>query len=370
MVKISGVAVRDREAHVLDRVEMVAAEQAAHRVGAGDRLDAEQVAAHAAAGADSAGAGLTAGLAAKQATRCPGASVVSAGRSIAADVHRQRAARMEAAAGRRRRKVRRRAAQALALRGVADPRQALDQVLRVGMQRRGRRAPRVGASSTRRPAYMMPSRSAMLACTDMSWVTKSIEERHLALDLAHQRQHVLLHHDVERGRRLVGDDELGPADRGQRDRHALPHAARKLVRIGVEHARARRCSRSRCALDERLNSGIGLPMWRKAKSTKVLPHPADRVQHVHRALHDVGDVLPADRRRAPRRRARGCRGRGSCSATEPPTTLSGGRFAAAIVLMNEVLPELELPGQAVDLVLVDVERDVVDRPHLARRCRR
>ena len=84
---------------------------------------------------------------------------------------------------------------------------------------------------------MIPSRSAMLACTDMSWVTNSIDEPHLALDLADHAEHALLHHDVERGRRLVGDDELGPADGGERDRHALPHAAGQLVRIGVEHRR-------------------------------------------------------------------------------------------------------------------------------------
>ena len=51
--------------------------------------------------------------------------------------------------------------------------------------------------------------------------------------------------------------------------------------------------------------------------------------------------------------------------TEPPTTLSGGRLAAATTLMKDVLPELEFAGQPVDLVAVDVERYVVDRPHLA-----
>ncbi len=34
----------------------------------------------------------------------------------------------------------------------------------------------VGASSTSRPAYMMPSRSVTLAWTVRSWVTKTIEE--------------------------------------------------------------------------------------------------------------------------------------------------------------------------------------------------
>ena len=81
---------------------------------------------------------------------------------------------------------------------------------------------------------MMPSRSAMLAWTAMSWVTKSIEEPISCCTSRIIAQHVLLHHDVEGGGRLVGDDELRPADGGERDRHALAHAARELVRIGVE----------------------------------------------------------------------------------------------------------------------------------------
>ena len=37
--------------------------------------------------------------------------------------------------------------------------------------------------------------------------------------------------DVERGRRLVRDDEPRPAGKGHRDEHALAHAARNLVRV-------------------------------------------------------------------------------------------------------------------------------------------
>ena len=59
---------------------------------------------------------------------------------------------------------------------------------------------------------MMPSRSVTLACTPMSCVTRIIDERDLALHLADHAEHVLLHHHVERGGRLVGDDEVGPAD--------------------------------------------------------------------------------------------------------------------------------------------------------------
>ena len=57
----------------------------------------------------------------------------------------------------------------------------------------------------------------------------------LALDVADHAEHVLLHDDVERRRGLVGDDEVGPADGGERDGDALAHAAGELVRIGGQH---------------------------------------------------------------------------------------------------------------------------------------
>ncbi len=68
----------------------------------------------------------------------------------------------------------------------------------------------------------------------MSWVTKTIEEPISRLQVLDQRQHVLLHHHVERRGRLVGNDELGVAHGREPDGDALAHAARQLVRIGVE----------------------------------------------------------------------------------------------------------------------------------------
>ena len=82
---------------------------------------------------------------------------------------------------------------------------------------------------------MMPSRSVRLAWTAMSCVTNRTEEPSSRCTSRIMREHALLHDDVERGGRLVGDDEFGPADGGERDRHALAHAAGQLVRIGVEH---------------------------------------------------------------------------------------------------------------------------------------
>ena len=60
-------------------------------------------------------------------------------------------------------------------------------------------------------------------------------EVELFLHIAQQLEDLRLHGDVERGGRLVGDDERRPARQGDGNHHALPHAARQLMRV-VVHA--------------------------------------------------------------------------------------------------------------------------------------
>ncbi len=55
------------------------------------------------------------------------------------------------------------------------------------------------------------------------------------LHLGDQPQDVQLNRDIERGRRLVGDDEARTAGECHGDEHALAHAAGQLMRIAVEH---------------------------------------------------------------------------------------------------------------------------------------
>ena len=56
----------------------------------------------------------------------------------------------------------------------------------------------------------------------------------LALELAEQLEDLRLDGHVQRGRRLVGDQQLGLARQRHRDHHALPHAAGHLVRVLVQ----------------------------------------------------------------------------------------------------------------------------------------
>ena len=93
--------------------------------------------------------------------------------------------------------------------------------------------------STMRPAYITAIRSATSTATPMSWVTKIIAETELALQLAQQEQDLDLHGGVERRGRLVGEQHARAAGQRQRDHGALAHAARHLVRIGVEPPRRR-----------------------------------------------------------------------------------------------------------------------------------
>ena len=51
------------------------------------------------------------------------------------------------------------------------------------------------------------------------------------LELGEEREHLGLDGHVERRRRLVGEQQLRPAGERHRDHHALPHAARELVRV-------------------------------------------------------------------------------------------------------------------------------------------
>ena len=56
------------------------------------------------------------------------------------------------------------------------------------------------------------------------------------LQFAEQVEDALLDRDVQRARRLVGDEELRLREHRESDEHALQHPAGKLVRVGVVHA--------------------------------------------------------------------------------------------------------------------------------------
>ena len=89
---------------------------------------------------------------------------------------------------------------------------------------------RTSVCSTISPAYMTATRSHISATTPRSWVIRMMAVPVSRWRRAHQVEDLGLDGHVERGRRLVGDEQLGLAGERHRDHHALRHAARHLVR--------------------------------------------------------------------------------------------------------------------------------------------
>ena len=85
-----------------------------------------------------------------------------------------------------------------------------------------------------RPAYITATRSAVSAITPMSWVMSITAAPWLRRQLLQNRDDLRLHRDVERGRRLVGDDQGRLGAERERDHDALAHAAGEFMRIAVD----------------------------------------------------------------------------------------------------------------------------------------
>ena len=84
------------------------------------------------------------------------------------------------------------------------------------------------------------TRDAVSATTPRSCVMSRIDVPNFCCSSREQLEDLRLDRDVERGRRLVGDDERRIHDERHRDDDALPHAAGELVRIFVRALRRRR----------------------------------------------------------------------------------------------------------------------------------
>ena len=88
-------------------------------------------------------------------------------------------------------------------------------------------------------AARLEHHDAVAKSLDQAQIVADEEKSHAApLDqLVEERQHLHRRARVERRGRLVGDHEVGLARQHHGDHRALPHAARKLVRIKFCHAR-------------------------------------------------------------------------------------------------------------------------------------
>ena len=98
----------------------------------------------------------------------------------------------------------------------------------------------------------------MSASTERSWLISIIPTPRSRTRSDEHVQHLGLHHHVERGGRLVGDDQLGSAGQRHRDHHPLPLPAGELVRVGP------RAGRGQPDLLEQLADPVAAPRPRRA----------------------------------------------------------------------------------------------------------
>ena len=116
------------------------------------------------------------------------------------------------------------------------------------------------------------------------------------LQLDEELEDLRLDGDVERRRRLVGDQEARIAGERHRDHHPLAHASRELVRIIVEALfgigdahepqHPRRLVARQAPVGARVNA---------QRLGDLLADPQERIEARHRLLEDHGDAIAPDR---------------------------------------------------------------------------
>ena len=217
-----------------------------------------------------------------------------------------------------------------------------------------------GACSTIRPAYMTAISSAVSATTPRSWVISTTRHPELVAQPRDQREDLRLHGHVERGRRLVGDQQPRLVRQRHRDHRALAHAARELVRVGVDAPRAARgCRPARAARPPGRAPRAARRRGARASPPRAGRRPVEGVQRRQRVLEDHRDLVAAHARAARRRRRRaGPRPR---TATAPEIARCAARVRPITVRLVTLLPEPDSPTIPSVLPAVDRERDAVDR---------
>ena len=114
-------------------------------------------------------------------------------------------------------------------------RHGVQERLEIGVTRRGQQ---IGAAAALHHPAVIQHHDLVGHVGDDAEIVRDEQDRHaeLGLELLHELQDLRLDRDVERGRRLVGDQQGRPAHQRHRDHRALAQSARQLERIGPEGA--------------------------------------------------------------------------------------------------------------------------------------
>ena len=114
------------------------------------------------------------------------------------------------------------------------------------------------------------------------------------LRVLEQLEDLRLHGDVERGRRLVGDQQVRLVGQRHGDHHALALAAGKLVRIAAEPpGRIANADLAEQIDDLVARLGAGEAVVQQQNFPDLLLDRVQRIERRHRLLEDDGDVVAA-----------------------------------------------------------------------------
>ena len=117
----------------------------------------------------------------------------------------------------------------------------------------------------------------------------------VALEFGQKVQDLRLDRHVERRRRLVRDQKLGPVRQRHRDHHPLPLPARKLVRVVGKAAFGIADADAGQKLDRAgAGGGAGQALVQRHAFGQLLFDRVQRVERGHRLLEDEADVVAAD----------------------------------------------------------------------------
>ena len=202
---------------------------------------------------------------------------------------------------------------------------------------------RAAPSSTILPAYMTATRSHASATMPRLCVISSSAVSKFSRRSARMREDLRLDDHVERGRRLVGDEQLRTQDERERDHDPLAHAAGELVRVLAEPRRrdAHPPERLERALADLAVAQLGLVLLERLAEVVLDPHqriraassaPGRSARGRGRAAcaapscdiaDQVATAVDAPRRRPPRPRAAARGSRGRASTCRSPTRRPG-----------------------------------------------
>ena len=115
------------------------------------------------------------------------------------------------------------------------------------------------------------------------------------LNLLQELEDLRLHGDVERGGRLVGDQEVGLVGERHGDHDALALSARELMRIAREPAGGIGNADLAQQLDDARRAALltGDPAVQLDDLGDLLFDRVERIERGHRLLEDDGDVVAA-----------------------------------------------------------------------------